>query len=136
LDPVFHFLALAVVVVHAAFVVFLVVGGFVAWRWPRVLWAHLATGAWSLGIVTVGQVCPLTTMEGWARRRSGEVVTGRGFIDTYVRGIVFPGRYIDVLRVLVFVVVAASWLGFWWRWRRSGPTGVGQVRLRLPSISR
>ena len=115
----FHALAELVVVVHAGFLVFLVAGGFLAWRWRWVIWAHVAAAGWSLGIVTIGQPCPLTALEHWARRRSGQPVDGRGFIDTYVKGIIFPGALTQWLRVAVFVVVAASYAGLWRRRRRS-----------------
>ena len=59
------------VVLHFGFLVFLVVGGVVALRWRRVLWVHVGAVAWSLGILTVGQTCPLTALEQWANRRAG-----------------------------------------------------------------
>jgi len=30
-----------VVVVHIAFIVFVAIGGFLAWRWPRLVCAHV-----------------------------------------------------------------------------------------------
>ena len=109
----FHLLAEATVVVHAGFLVFLLIGGLLALRWRRVLWPHLAAAVWSLGIVTIGQPCPLTSLERWARRRDGQVVSSEGFIDTYVRGIVFPGQLTSVARIVLLVVVAGSWLALY-----------------------
>ena len=32
----------------AAFIVFVAVGGLMAWRWPRLLWLHVPAVAWGL----------------------------------------------------------------------------------------
>ena len=43
-----RFLAEAVMTLHFAVLAFLLVGGFVAWRWRGVIYAHLAIGAWAV----------------------------------------------------------------------------------------
>ena len=68
---VFRLLADAVVVVHFAFVVFVAVGGLLAWRWPRVLVLHVPAVIWGVGIVTVGYECPLTPLERHLRELGG-----------------------------------------------------------------
>ncbi|MFC7643392.1 DUF2784 domain-containing protein [Streptosporangium lutulentum] len=62
----------AAMVVHFLFLVFMAVGGFLAWRWPRLIWAHLAVAAWGLTSVVTGVECPLTVAEDWGRRNAGE----------------------------------------------------------------
>ena len=37
-----------VLVVHAAFVLFVVLGGLAALRWPRVAWLHLPAALWGV----------------------------------------------------------------------------------------
>ncbi|MGH3432867.1 MAG: DUF2784 domain-containing protein, partial [Thermocrispum sp.] len=59
----YGFLADATMVVHFAFLVFLVVGGFLAWRWPRVIYAHVLTAAWGVVITVFSLECPLTGPE-------------------------------------------------------------------------
>lgn len=114
----YRVLADVVVVVHLAFVAFVAVGGFVAWRWPRALGAHLAAVAWGAGIVVVGWDCPLTAVERWARRRGGETVDGAGFVDRYLEGVLYPGDLTSHLRVVVAVAIATSWWVLWRRRRR------------------
>ena len=115
-------LADAAVVVHFGFLAFLVGGGLVALRWRRVAWAHLASVAWSVGILTVGQRCPLTAVERWATIRAGNPASSEGFIDRYVEDVVYPGSLTGPVRAAVAVVVVVSWLLLW--------------RERLPSGSR
>jgi hypothetical protein len=78
-------LADGVVIVHLGFVVFVALGGILSWRWPRLLWAHVAAVVWGLGIVTVGQPCRSPTWNGGsgasaatARRRASSTATSKG----------------------------------------------------------
>ena len=51
-----------VVAVHLLFISFVVGGVFLAWRWPRILWAHLpAVVYWAL-VAFTGCTCPLTPL--------------------------------------------------------------------------
>lgn len=112
-------LADAVMLLHFGFLVFLVVGGFLAWRWPRVILAHVAAAAWGIAIVAFGWLCPLTYAEDFLRRADGRPALSDGFIDTYLTGIVYPGDRIAEVRLAVAVVVAVSWLRLLARCRRS-----------------
>ena len=47
-----------VMVTHFGYLVYLVVGGFLAWRWPQAIYYHLVAVGWALGIVFVGFSCP------------------------------------------------------------------------------
>jgi hypothetical protein len=107
----YRLLADAVVVVHFAFVVFVAVGGLLAWRWPRVLWLHVPAVVWGLGIVTVGYDCPLTPLERYLRRLGGEDASERGFIDRYVEGVVYPEEYTGLLRAVAAVLIVVGWTG-------------------------
>ncbi|WP_353951805.1 DUF2784 domain-containing protein [Knoellia sp. S7-12] len=106
-------LADAVMLVHFAFLVFLVFGGFLAWRWPRLIWVHVLAAAWGFSTVAFSLPCPLTDVEDWARERAGEAtLSGSGFIDHYIEGVLYPDRYTALLQGLVGVAVVASWCGF------------------------
>ncbi len=117
-------LADAAVVLHFGFLVFLVLGGVAALRWRRALWLHVGAVAWSLGILTVGQTCPLTAVEQWANRRAGGPPYDGGFIDRYVEGVVYPGSLTGLVRALVALVVLGSWALVW----RRGRTGRLEAR--------
>ena len=45
-------LAELVVVVHFAFVLYVAVGGFLAWRWPKSFVLHAASVLWGLALST------------------------------------------------------------------------------------
>lgn len=108
----YQIVATGTMVIHFTFLVYVVIGGFIAWRWPRTIWIHLAAAAWGLGSVIAGLECPLTYVEHWARRKAGEQGLTRGFIDTYIEGIIYPEQYTRVLQVLVGLAVLISWVGY------------------------
>ena len=124
-------LADGAVVVHFAFLAFLVAGGLLALRWRWVVWAHVVAVAWSIGILTVGQQCPLTALERWATVRAGGRPAQEGFIDRYVEGVVYPGSLTGPVRAAVALVVVVSWVVLWRRREASSPApgpGVAATR--------
>ncbi|WP_280476977.1 DUF2784 domain-containing protein [Nocardia farcinica] len=110
---------------HFAFVGYVAVGGFLAWSRPWAFWPHLAAVGWGFGTVLVGYDCPLTHVENWARRRAGDAeLPATGFIDHYLTGVIYPEDAVDLVRLLVAVVVVASWAGALVTIRRRGaPVG-------------
>lgn len=121
----------AVVGVHFAFLAFVVVGGFVAVRWRRAIWAHLAAIAWAVAILTVpGLLCPLTVAENWGRHRAGMSSYTGGFIDRYIQGVLYPARYTPFVQATVAVVVLVSWVWFYRRWLRRQPVALAAPERR------
>lgn len=113
-------LADAVMLLHFAFLVFVVVGGFLAWRWPRVLVAHVLAAGWGAAIIVFEWLCPLTYVENWLREADGQGPLRDGFIDTYLTDVIYPGDRITEVRLAAAVVVAVSWAGLLVRRRRRG----------------
>ena len=87
---VYRALADAVVIVHALFVAFVVLGGFVAWRWRRVAWVHLPAAAWGVAIEFGGWMCPLTPLENALRARAGLAGYSGGFIEHHLIAWLYP----------------------------------------------
>lgn len=107
-----------VMLLHFAFLVVLTLGGFAAWRWPRLIWIHVGLATWGVLNAVVKVPCPLTDVEDWARRRAGEEGLPRGFIDNYLTGVVYPEEHLAAVQVGVACLVAISWIGFAVRVRR------------------
>lgn len=104
-------LVTVILVVHFGYLAYVVLGGFLAWRWPRAFWPHLAAATWGLAVVGIPLTCPLTTAENWARRQAGQTQQTAGFIDRYIEGALYPPRYTLLLQVAVGVLVVGSWTG-------------------------
>jgi hypothetical protein len=83
-------LADLVLVIHLAFVLFVVFGGLFALRWPRVAWLHVPVALYGATIEFVGFICPLTPLEISLRRRGGEAGYAGGFIEHYITAALYP----------------------------------------------
>ncbi|MCL4847672.1 MAG: DUF2784 family protein [Acidobacteria bacterium] len=100
-------LADAIVVVHLAFVAFVVLGGLMVWRWPRLAWVHVPAAAWGALVEFRGWVCPLTPLEvSWRLRAGQEGYTG-DFVEQYLLPILYPEGLTRGVQIAlgVFVVV-------------------------------
>lgn len=83
-------LADAVLVLHLAFVVFVVLGGLLVLRRPRVAWVHLPAAVWGIAIEFGGWVCPLTPLENRLRELAGESTDRGDFIARHLLPVIYP----------------------------------------------
>jgi hypothetical protein len=77
-------LANAVALVHAAAVLFMLVGALLALRWPRLVLLHAPLALVILGVNLAGADCPLTDLELWLRQRAGAAAYEGGFLGNYL----------------------------------------------------
>ncbi|MBF6191461.1 DUF2784 domain-containing protein [Nocardia implantans] len=126
----YRLLADATAVTHFAFVAYVVVGGFLAWRFGRTIWLHLLAVCWGFSTIVFGFDCPLTHLENWARERAGEQrLPSSGFIDHYLTGVIYPESALGLVRATVAALVVASWLGYVSALRRrAAPAGAHAPR--------
>lgn len=96
-------LADAVVVVHLAFILFVLFGGLlVLWR-PRVAWLHLPALAWGIYAEATSTICPLTPLENALRRAAGEAGYAGGFVEEYVIRVIYPPGLTPAIQVAIAV---------------------------------
>ena len=79
-----------IVVVHAAFLVFVVFGGFLVLCRRQWAWLHIPAVVWSAFVELAGSICPLTHLENYFRARGGEKPYGSDFIEHYVMPVLYP----------------------------------------------
>jgi hypothetical protein len=119
-------LAEVVVGFHLAFVLFVVLGGFLVLRWPRLAWLHLPAAAWGALIEFAGWVCPLTPLENHLRRAGGNAEYAGGFVEHYLLPVLYPaGLTRGTQYVLGASVVGVNAAVYWWvfhRGRRALPS--------------
>jgi len=109
---VYRVLADLVMVVHATLLVFFLIGGFLAWRWPRLIWAYLFVGVWNLTIVILDFGCPVTALEKYFRRQGGEQPYDGGFIGHYLDGRIWPEGATPTVEKIGFALLVVSYVGF------------------------
>jgi len=116
-------LADLVVILHLAFVVFVLFGGLLALRWRRVRWLHLPAVAWGAAVEFGGWICPLTPLEIWLRMQGGESGYSSDFIEHYILPLLYPADLTrEVQIVLGAMVVAINLAIYGWVWLISRKT--------------
>jgi hypothetical protein len=105
----------AVVVLHLAFIAFVVLGGILAWRNLWFAWVHLPAVAWGAYAELTGSVCPLTPLENALRIRAGQGGYEGGFVEQYLLPVIYPAgltpahqRWIGVVVIAVNLAVYAA----------------------------
>ncbi len=122
-------LADLVLVLHFAFILFVMLGAVLVLRWRRIAWIHIPCALWGAWIEFQGWICPLTPVENRFRRLGGEAGYSGGFIEHYLVPLIYPSGLTRSTQIylglfLVAINVAVYGLICWRRWRaqEDGPT--------------
>jgi hypothetical protein len=111
-------LADLVLIVHLAFVIFVLCGGLLVLRWRWIAWLHLPTAVWGAVVEFTGWICPLTPLENWLRAQGGEVGDEHDFTARYLLPILYSGDLTRDLQLLLgTVVVVLNAAVYWWLWQ-------------------
>ena len=117
---VYRYLADAVLWAHLFFILFVVFGGLIVSRWPKMAWIHVPTFLWG-GIIEIGGwICPLTYLENDLRMKGAEEGFTTSFVETYILPLIYP----DLLFSEGFPRSGFIWIGlfvlalngiiYWW----------------------
>ena len=88
-------------VLHATFILFVVLGGVLVF-WRRGLaWVHIPAALWGILIEFQGWVCPLTYLENDLRIAAGNSGYAGGFIDHYLVPLVYPSGLTSGTQILL-----------------------------------
>ena len=115
----YRLLADAVVVLHFLFVAFVVVGGLLVLRWPRLAWVHVPAAVWGMLLSFFGWLCPLTPLEKHLRRLAGQGGYEGGFGERYLFAALYPEGLTRTHQVVLgLLVLAVNAFVYWRLWRR------------------
>ena len=104
---------------HLGFILFVVAGAALVWRWPRLAWLHLPAVAWGVWIEVSHGVCPLTPLENRFRALAGEAGYTGDFLGRYLLPLIYPEPLTPQLQVLLGVaLLALNVVGYAWLIRR------------------
>lgn len=115
------------VLLHAAFVLFVALGALLVWRWPRVAWLHLPAAVWGIAIEWRGAICPLTPLEHWLRDRAGQAGYEGDFVQHYVMPALYPAglnREVQIVLGALALLINVG-LYYWIVRRRRQSSGIG-----------
>ena len=121
----YRLLADLLVAVHLLYVVFVVLGGLLVLRWPRLTWMHVPAAAWGAFVELTGRVCPLTPLENSWREAAGRQGYQGDFIAHYLVPVLYPpGLTPSIQLALGVAVILANGLIYAFVWRRARTAGV------------
>lgn len=96
------------VLVHFAFILFVMLGGFlVLWR-RQLAFLHIPAVAWGAWVEFSGWICPLTPWEQELRLKAGEGGYGGGFIEHYLIALVYPAGLTPSIQAILGIAVLAA----------------------------
>ena len=98
----------AILILHLAFIVFVMLGGVLLLKWPRLIYLHLPAVGWGILVELQGWICPLTPLEQHLRRLAGEAGYSSGFIEHYLLPVIYPAwltRDAQTLLALSVIIV-------------------------------
>ena len=78
-----------VLVTHFAFIVLVVAGGIIVFRYSWFVWIHIPAACWGAFVELTGRICPLTTIENFLRVRAGQ----EGYVDSFIQHYILPVIY-------------------------------------------
>lgn len=116
----------AVVFLHLAFILFVVLGGVgvLRWRWLMVL--HLPAVTWGAVVELLHLYCPLTPLENALRERAGEQGYSGDFVEHYLIPLIYPSGLTPLIQVWLGATVVLINLGVYgglamrgWRRRKA-----------------
>lgn len=119
-------LADVLVAVHVAFVVFVILGGFLSARWRWVAWIHVPCAVWGALISFAGWICPLTPLEIRLRRAGGEEGYAGGFVEHYLVPVLYPDALTRPIQIGLGVFVLGINIVAYRRVLRGSPPGAGK----------
>ena len=98
-----------VLVTHFAFIVLVVAGGLVVFRYAWFVWIHLPAATWGAFVELTGRICPLTTLENYLRVYAGQEGYADSFVEHYILPVIYPvGLTRDIQLVLAGLVIAVN----------------------------
>jgi hypothetical protein len=120
---IYRLLAVAVLTVHLAWIVWVILGWLITRNRALLRWLHILSLIYSILIETLPWPCPLTLAEQWLEGRGGIEPYHEPFLVHYLEALVYP-NVSPALLTWSAVAVCLSILGIYaWRFRRRRLSG-------------
>ena len=117
------FLAEVTVAVHILALLLIGLGGFLAWRWPKLIFIHMFAAAWGILVNVTPVPCPFTALENYFRHQQGLGDLPGGFNAYYFYDTLFPRSFLPAIAVFALAMLVLSYVGAYQRWRHRDHSG-------------
>jgi uncharacterized membrane protein YhhN len=98
---------------HFLFVLFVVLGGLLVLRWPRLAYVHIPIAIYGAMIEFVGWVCPLTPLENSLRAKAGQAGYQGSFVEHYILPVLYPSALTREVQLVLGMLVLGINLGIY-----------------------
>ncbi|HLM07892.1 MAG TPA: DUF2784 domain-containing protein [Blastococcus sp.] len=102
--------AAVVAILHMAFLVYMVVGGFLALHRFAWIWPSVGVTVYSFYVTLTDFTCPVTTLEKWLLATGGRTPYEGSFTAHYLRGSLYPAQYETAVWLTAMGVAIASYV--------------------------
>ena len=92
------------VLIHLAFIVFVVLGSILVLRWPWLVLLHVPAAIWGAVVIINGWLCPLTPWENSLRHLADQEGYSGGFVEHYIIPLIYPMDITQNTQVLIGVI--------------------------------
>ena len=92
------------VLIHLAFIVFVVLGSISVLRWPWLVLLHVPAAIWGAVVIINGWLCPLTPWENSLRHLADQEGYSGGFVEHYIIPLIYPMDITQNTQVLIGVI--------------------------------
>jgi Protein of Unknown function (DUF2784) len=128
IPAIYSGLAVATLVVHGLFILWVVFGAFLVKYRPWLRWLHIASITWGLLTEFLPWPCPLTLLEDWLELKAGTTPEQGGFMLRYMDKLVYPDVATLALMIAAALIGVVNFSYYGWQvwnarsWRaRQGP---------------
>ena len=108
-------LAVAVLLLHALFILWVVLGALLTRSRPILRWLHVASLIWGIFTELLPWPCPLTLLENWFETRAGVEPYQGGVLLHYLDRLVYPDISATVLTVVGVSICAFNLALYAWQ---------------------
>lgn len=104
-QSLYRLLADLALLVHFAFIGFVMLGGLLALKWPRLVWLHVPAAVWGALTEFFSLPCPLTPLEKRFQALAGDTPYPGDFIAYYLLPIIYPAGLTPHIQIVLGVIV-------------------------------
>lgn len=101
----YNLAATTIALIHLAFILFVLFGGLLVLRWPRMAWVHVPAAVWGVLIEFFGWWCPLTRWENYFLVQAGRSGYGGGFVAHYIMPVIYPPGLTRGMEIAIGILV-------------------------------
>ena len=104
----YEFAANLTLIVHFAFIIFVVFGALLFFVATKIFYVHIPALIWGIYIELTHSVCPLTYLENWFLQKANLTIYSEGFIQNYLLPIVYPKNLTEDLQTYLAIVLIVA----------------------------